>query len=114
MLTRLLKKQAIALKRMITDKLRSYGAAGRQTMPTVEHRSHKGLNNRAENSHVPLRKRERSMQEFRLAGSLQRFISIFSAVRNLFVPLRSLRSALCIRSHLLRAMAECNAVTIGR
>lgn len=40
---------------MITDKLRSYGAAKRQIMPTLEHRSHKGLNNRAENSHLPLR-----------------------------------------------------------
>ena len=55
LLTRLLKKQGIAPKRMITDKLRSYGAAKRQLMPQVEHRSHKGLNNRAENSHVPLR-----------------------------------------------------------
>ncbi|SFU23314.1 DDE domain-containing protein [Mesorhizobium sp. YR577] len=51
-------------------------------------RSHKGLNNRAENSHVPLRKRERAMQGFRSPGSLQRFVSIFSAIRNLFVPPR--------------------------
>jgi putative transposase len=65
-------------------------------MPHVEHRSHKGLNNRAENSHVPLRKRERSLQGFRSPGSLQRFVSIFSAVRNLFVPPRSKRSALAI------------------
>jgi len=43
----------------------------RQVMPDVEHRSHKGLNNRAENSHLPLRKRERSMQGFRSSGSLQ-------------------------------------------
>ncbi|MEZ5805850.1 MAG: IS6 family transposase, partial [Rhizobiaceae bacterium] len=81
LLTRLLKKQGIAPKRMISDKLRSYGAAKRQVMPRVEHRSHKGLNNRAENSHVPLRKRERAMQGFRSPGSLQRFVSIFSAVR---------------------------------
>jgi transposase-like protein len=60
---------------MITDKLRSYGAARQQVMPHVEHRSHKGLNNRAENSHVPLRKRERMMQSFRSPGGLQRFIS---------------------------------------
>jgi hypothetical protein len=66
---------------MITDKLRSYGAARRQVMPNVEHRSHRGLNNRAENSHVPLRKRERMMQGFRSAGGLQRFTSVFSAVR---------------------------------
>jgi len=62
LLTRLLKKQGVAPKRMITDKLRSYGTARRQVMPNVEHRSHKGLNNRAENSHLPLRKRERTMR----------------------------------------------------
>ncbi len=66
---------------MITDKLASYEAVGRQVMPRVEHRSHKGLNNRAENSHVSLRKRERMMQGFRSAGSLQRFTNGFSAVR---------------------------------
>jgi putative transposase len=113
LLTRLLKKQGIAPKRMITDKLRSYGAAKRQVMPQIEHRSHKGLNNRAENSHVPLRKRERAMQGFRSPGSLQRFVSIFSAIRNLFVPSRSQRSAFCIRSHRLQAMAEWKAVAIG-
>ena len=84
LLMRLLKKQGVAPKRMITDKLRSYGAARRQVMPEVEHRSHKGLDNRAENSHLPLRKRERTMQGFRSPGSLQRVVSIFSALRNLF------------------------------
>lgn len=54
LLTRLLRKQGIRPKRMITDKLKSYGAARRQVMPCVEHRSHKGLNNRAENSHLPM------------------------------------------------------------
>ncbi len=86
LLVRLLKKAAMPPKRIITDKLCSYGAAKREVMPAVEHRSHKGLNNRAENSHLPLRKRERTMQGFRSPGSLQRFISIFSALRNLFVP----------------------------
>jgi len=62
--TRLLKKHGVALKRMIAHKLRTYGAARHQVMPNVEHRSHKGLNNRAENSHLPLRKRERTMQSF--------------------------------------------------
>ncbi|MHC2458842.1 transposase-like protein [Rhizobium leguminosarum] len=47
-LTRLLNKQATPPKRVITDKLRSNGAAKRQLMLDVEHRSHKGLNNRAE------------------------------------------------------------------
>lgn len=50
---------------------------------------------------------------FRSPGSLQRFVSIFSAVRNLFVPSRSQRSALGIRNHRLQAMAEWKTVTIG-
>lgn len=112
LLTRLLKKQGAAPKRMITDKLSSYGAARRQVMPDVVHRSHKGLNNRAENAHVPLRKRERMMQGFRSPGALQRFVSIFSALRNLFVPPRSKRFALAIHIHRLRAMAEWKAVTV--
>jgi putative transposase len=112
LLTRLLKKQGGAPRRMITDKLRSYGAAKRQVMAEVEHRSHKGLNNRAENSHVSLRKRERVMRGFRSPGSLQRFISIFSALRNLFVSPRSKRSALATHIHRLQAMAEWKAVTM--
>lgn len=88
LLIRLLKKAGMPPKRIITDKLRPYGAAKRDVMPAVEHRSHKGLNNRAENSHLPLRKRERTMQGFRSTGSLQRFISIFSALRYLFVTPR--------------------------
>jgi putative transposase len=80
LLVRLLKKQGCAPKRMITDKLGSYAAAKREIMPVAEHRSHKGLNNRAENSHVPLRKREHMMQGFRSPGGLQRFAAIFSAL----------------------------------
>jgi putative transposase len=109
LLTRLLKKQGIAPKRMITDKLRSYGAARRQVMPHVEHRSHKGLNNRAENSHVPMQKLERMMQGFRSPGGLQRFVSVFSAVRSLFVPPRSQRSAFQNRVHRIQAFAEWKA-----
>jgi putative transposase len=109
LLVRLMKKQGTALKRIITDKLPSYGAARREIMPGVEHRSHKGLNNRAENSHLPLRKRERMMQGFRSVGGLQRFTSVFSAVRNLFVPPRSHQSALATHLHRLQATAEWNA-----
>lgn len=86
-------------KRIVTDKLRSYGAARRDVMPAVEQRSHKGLNNRAENSHVPLRKRERMMQGFRSVSGLQRFTSVFSAVRNLFVAPHQKRSALATHIH---------------
>jgi putative transposase len=95
---RLMNKQGCLPKRVVTDKLRSYGAARRQIMPAVEHRSHKGLNNRTENSHLPLRKRERKMQRFRSPSALQRFARVFSAVRNLFVPARSKPSAIAVPS----------------
>jgi putative transposase len=62
---KLLKKQARAPRVLITDKLRSYAAAKREIMPSVEHRQHKGLNNRAENSHQPTRRRERIMKRFK-------------------------------------------------
>src|SRR5918997_1376508 len=106
LLKRLLKKQGGPPRRMITDKLGSYAAARRQVMPEVEHRSHKGLNNRAENSHLPFRRRERARQGFRSPRYLQRFVSVFSAVRNLFVPPRSRRSARATHLHRLNAMTE--------
>jgi putative transposase len=105
LLKRLLKKQGCPPRRMVTDKLGSYAAARRQIMPAVEHWSHKGLNNRAENSHLPLRRRELVIQGFRSPGGLQRFTSPFSAVRNLFVPPHSRRSALATHLHRLNAMA---------
>ncbi|RWX10037.1 IS6 family transposase [Rhizobium hidalgonense] len=111
LLVRLLKKQGLSPKRIVTDKLRSYGAAKRDVMPGVEHRSHEGLNNRAENSHVPLRKRERVMQGFRSVGGLQRFNPVFSAVRNLFVAPHQRHSALATHIHRIRAMAQWKAVT---
>ena len=69
---------------MITDKLPSYGAAKREVMPGVEHRRHKGLNNRAENSHQPTRRRERQMKRFKSAGQAQRFLSAHDHIGNLF------------------------------
>ncbi len=61
-LARLMKKQHRVPRVLVTDKLRSYGAARRPLMSSVEHRSHKGLNNQAENSHQPTRQRERTMK----------------------------------------------------
>src|SRR4051812_22844865 len=75
LLRKLLKKQGRAPRVMITDKLASYGAAKGEVMPSVEHRRHKGLNNRAENSHQPTRRRERQMKRFKSAGQAQRFLS---------------------------------------
>jgi putative transposase len=105
-----LKKQGRVPRRMIIDKLDSYAAARRQIMPAIEHRAHKGLNNRAGNSHLPLRKRERAMQGFRSPRDLQRFVAVLSAVRNLFVPPRSRRSTLSTHLHRLDAMAHWKAM----
>jgi putative transposase len=60
---------------IVTDKLKSYGAAKREILPGVEHRQHKRLNNRAENSHQPTRLREKKMRKFKSAGQAQRFLS---------------------------------------
>src|SRR5918994_300920 len=106
LLRRLLRKQGCLPRRMITDKLGSYAAAQRQVMPDVEHRSHKGLNNRAETSHLPFRRRERVRQGYRSPRYLQRFVSVFSAVRNLFIPSRSSCSDSATRLHRLNAIAE--------
>jgi putative transposase len=84
LLRKLLKKQGVAPRVMITDKLASYGAARREIRPGVEHRQHKGLNNRAENSHQPTRRRERIMKRFKSAGQAQRFLSVHDQVANLF------------------------------
>ena len=103
LLIKLMKRWGFVPIRNITDKLRSYGAAKREIAPGLDHWSHRGLNNRAENSHLPFRKRERVMQGFRSPGGLQRFVSMQSATRNRFsVPARR-RSALTIRYNRLEA-----------
>jgi putative transposase len=68
----------------VTDKLAPYDAARRKIMPKVAQRQHKGLNNRAENSHVLIRKPERGLQGFRARVAIR---------RNLLHPLQSFRSA---------------------
>src|SRR5215213_4229007 len=83
LLRKLLKKQGRAPRVLITDKLASYAAAKRTVMPSVEHRQHKGLNNRAENSHQPTLRRERIMKRFKSAGQAQRFLSVHDQVANL-------------------------------
>ena len=79
-----LKQQGAAPRAMSTDKVRSYGAAKRQIMPGVEHRSYKGLNNRAETSPQPRRRRERIMKRFKSVRHLQRFVSIQDPIANVF------------------------------
>jgi putative transposase len=70
---------------VITDKLKSYGAAKREILPGVEHRQSRYLNNRCENSHRPTRQRERRMQGFKSAAHAQRFLSAFGPIFQHFV-----------------------------
>jgi putative transposase len=84
LLRKLLKRQCRSPRVMITDKLASYGAAKREIIPGVEHRQHRSLNNRAENSHQPTRRRERIMKCFKSAGQAQRFLSAHDQGVNLF------------------------------
>lgn len=78
---------------IITDKLRSYDAAKRENLPGVEHRQHKGLNNRAENSHQPTRLREKKMRRFKSAKQAQRFLSAFGPISGHFQARRHRLSA---------------------
>ena len=71
---------------IITDKLKSYGAAQRESLPGVEHRQHRYLNHRAEHSHQPTRQRERRMQAFKSAGPAQRFLATYGPIAQHFRP----------------------------
>ena len=84
LLRKLLKKRMRSPRIMITDKLASYGAGKREVMPGIEHRQHKGLNDRAVNSHQPTRRRERQMKPFKSVGHAQRFLSAHDQINNLF------------------------------
>jgi putative transposase len=83
-----LKRHGRAPRVLITGKLRSDAAANRDLGLNVEHRQHKGLNNRAENSHQPTRVRGKVMRRFKSARHLQRFASVHDQVANLFMHCR--------------------------
>ncbi|MFC7557317.1 IS6 family transposase [Pseudoroseomonas wenyumeiae] len=80
-------------RRLVTDGLKSYGVAQRELLPEVRHRSSRYLNNRAENSHRPTRRRERQMQRFKSAEQAQRFLSAHSMIYGHFHPRRHLMTA---------------------
>ncbi len=98
---------------VITDKLASYPSAIRTVLPNSEHRRHKGLNNRAENSHLPTRKRERVLQRFKSAEHAQRFLGPFSAVGNHFRPRRHLLTASTYRQIRAERQTIWRDVTLG-
>jgi transposase-like protein len=80
----LLKKQKILPTLIVTDKLKSYHAAFRELRLTADHIDNKRANNRAENSHQPVRRRERKMQRFKSPGSAQRFLNVHATTYNHF------------------------------
>jgi putative transposase len=99
---RLLARLKYKPKRLVTDGLRSYGVAQREVLPEVKHRTSRYLNNRAENSHRPTRRRERQMQRFKSSAQAQRFLSSHAMIYGHFRPRRHLMTAVQYR----RARAE--------
>ncbi len=108
---KLLKSQGFAPRVIITDKLKSYGAAKKKLLKGVEHRQHKGLNNRAENSHRPTRVRERRMGRFKSPGQAQRFLSAFEPIRGHFHPHQHQLSAKEYRESMSQRFATWREVT---
>jgi putative transposase len=103
---KLLKELQYEPRVIITDKLRSYPAAIREVLPHIEHRQHKGLNNRAENSHRPTRRRERVMQKFKSMEQAQRFLSPFGLIYEHFKPKRHLMEAADYRNLMINCFEE--------
>jgi putative transposase len=108
---KLLKRFRYVPRVIITDKLKSYGAAKREILPGVEHRQHRYLNNRAENSHQPTRQRERRMQGFRSPGHAQRFLSAYGPIAQHFRPRRHLLSAHAYRQEMVQRFQSWQEVT---
>ena len=96
-LRKLLKGLTYVPRVVITDKLASYGATMRGVLPSVEHRRHKGRNNRAENAHQPTRERERRMRRFKDPGHAQRFLAAYGPIASHCRPRRHCLTAAAYR-----------------
>ena len=114
LMRKLLKKSTRPSRVMITNRLKSYGAACKDMNLRIEHRQHKGLNNRAENSHQPTRRRERIMKQFKSPRQVQKFLSIHDQVANLFHAPRNRLSAVDRRVACARAFETWNEITSTR
>jgi putative transposase len=108
---RLLKAHRNEPRKIVTDKLRSYGVAHRELIPDTIHDTSQYANNRAELSHQPTRVRERGMRRFKSMQQAQRFLMVHAAVYNLFNLGRHLVSAKNYRHFRLRAFASWNCAT---
>ena len=109
---KLLKKQGVSPTAIVTDKLPSYGAALRELGLSRIHETGWRKHNRAENSHLPVRRRERKMQRFKSAGSAQRFLSNHAAVYNHFNVQRHLITRRTHRLFRMAAIASWKHVTL--
>ena len=108
---KLMRKQGFVPKRVVTDKLRSYGAALRHLRLSYHHEQGWRQNNRAENSHQVVRRRERKLQRFKSPGSAQRFLSMHAAVHNTFNLQRHLVSRSTLRIFRSDAAAQWRIAT---
>jgi putative transposase len=97
LMRKLLKKHGFAPNVLVTDKLRSNAAAKSELKLAARHEQGLRRNNRAYNSHLPVRRRERKMQRFKSPGSAQRFLSVHAAVQNAFNVHRHLVSRNTLR-----------------
>ena len=111
LMRKLLKTQGLAPTAVVTDKLPSYGAALSDLGMQGKHITGGRSNNRAENSHLPVRQRERRMQRFKSAGSAQRFLSTHATIYNTFNVQRHLISRKTLRQFRSEAMRAWRAVT---
>ena len=111
LMRKLLKNQGVRPTQIVTDKLKSYGAELRELGLGHIHETGKRLNNRAESSHVPIRRRERKMQRFKSQKSAQRFLSTYGPIYNLFNLHRHLISRRTLRTFRNQAMADWQTVT---
>ncbi len=110
---KLLKNQGKVPFRLVTDKLKSYGAALRSIMPSVNHDTQRYANNRAEVSHQPTRQRERQMRRFKSPRQSQLFLSVHGVVLNLFRLARHRLKAVHHRMLRTRSLATWEAITAG-
>jgi transposase-like protein len=110
LMRKLLKKQGFSPDAVVTDKLAAYGAALGDLGMNARHVTGGRSNNRAENSHLPIRLRERRMQRFKSAGSAQRFLSTHAAVYNTFNVQRHLISRKMLRQFRGEAMSAWQTV----
>ena len=108
---RLLKTHRMEPRKIVTDKLRSYGVAHRDLIPDTIHDTSQYANNRAELSHQPTRVRERVMRRFKSTQQAQRFLTVHAAIYNLFNLGRHLVSAKNYRILRSRAFASWNCAT---